>query len=223
MIISFVHHKGGTGKTTSCISIAGYLALMDKKVLVIDLDPQANATSGLGIEINSIKNSMYQVLKGKAGIKEVITETLVDNIHLAPAHYDLIKCASILNKKNATKLDKALESVKDEYDFILIDTPPKNGYFTGGSVIASDIVTAVLDPSIYSIECLNSLQAPFKEYALITGKEMGISMVLLTKHQKSKVPFKKSPSQIIENALNDAHPLIFKIPYSKHIFNSQLE
>jgi chromosome partitioning protein len=88
--IAFAHHKGGTGKTTSCISISGYLALWGKKVLVIDLDPQADATSALGINKNSVEESMYDVMMGDVGIEDVVLETEIENIHLAPPTLDLV-------------------------------------------------------------------------------------------------------------------------------------
>jgi len=92
--VAFVHHKGGTGKTTSCINIAGYLALWGKKVLVIDLDPQANATSALGVDGNSIEESMYEVMVGAVKIEDAILETELKNIHLAPATLDLVGAES---------------------------------------------------------------------------------------------------------------------------------
>jgi len=90
MIIAFVHYKGGTGKTTSCLSIAGYLAKQGKKVLVVDLDPQGNATSGLGIDKRTLIDSMYDIMKNKKRkINNIILKTDINNLHLAPAEQNL--------------------------------------------------------------------------------------------------------------------------------------
>ena len=93
--IAFALHKGGTGKTTSCIIISGYLALWGKKVLVIDVDPQANATSALGVDKKSIVGSMYEVMIGEVKLEDAILETEIENIHLAPATLDLIGACTV--------------------------------------------------------------------------------------------------------------------------------
>ena len=111
MIITFAHYKGGTGKTTSCLSIAGYLAKLGNRVLVVDLDPQGNATSGLGINKDVLVDSMYEVMKNKKKkISDIILQTSVDNLHLAPADrkLDMVNLSTYKKKSDASNLKKVL-------------------------------------------------------------------------------------------------------------------
>jgi len=125
-VITFAHYKGGTGKTTSCINVAGHLAKQGKKVLVVDLDPQGNATSGLGIDKKGIRASMAHVMSKKTDIRNTILKTNIENIHVAPANPDLAiaNLTAYKTRSDALILEKSLRGIKKHYDYILVDTPP---------------------------------------------------------------------------------------------------
>ena len=166
MIITFAHYKGGTGKTTSCLSIAGWLVRYGKKVLVIDLDPQGNATSGLGVDKKTLDKTMYDVMKHptKSGlIKGIIVESSIKNLHLAPSNHqlDLINLKAYKNQSDAKIIIKGIEKIKDYYDFILIDTPPVHSHFIINGLAAADKVFVVLDPGIFALEGLSTLKESF--------------------------------------------------------------
>ena len=169
--IVFANHKGGTGKTTSCLSIGGYLAKSVSKVLVVDFDPQANATSGLGIDTMTLKYSMYDAVldqcDGYEGvpITEVILETDVENLHVAPSELDLAVAEVLVQdtRNRSGILHRVLEKVRPLYNYILIDLPPGSGLLTINGLCASDQVVVPVDPSIFSLEALDNLKASFRD------------------------------------------------------------
>ncbi|HIE34378.1 MAG TPA: ParA family protein [Candidatus Altiarchaeales archaeon] len=164
MVIAFTHHKGGTGKTTSCVNIAGELARRDKKVLVVDIDPQGSATAGLGINKNSIKKSMYDVLLAicedskSPRMKDVIVKTKIDNIDIAPANIDLAGISVIMqrNDKPAEILNRIIRDMRDKYDYILIDTPPGYSLLSINGIVASDHIVLPLDSGVFSMDSIET-------------------------------------------------------------------
>ena len=139
-IIAVCNQKGGTGKTTSAINLAAYLALAGKQILLIDLDPQANATSGIGIDRHSIQKSTYHVLLEELDIKEIFQSSLIPNLLLAPSNLDLtgaeVELVSVLGREY--RLKRALQSQKQSFDFIIIDSPPSLGLLTINALCAAD-------------------------------------------------------------------------------------
>lgn len=195
--ISFVHYKGGTGKTTSCINVAAVLAKMGKKVLVVDMDPQANATAGLGIDKDTIDESMYDVLldqcNGREGtsLPDIILETEFENLHLAPSTIDLVGTElKMLQKKNWRALKKSIEKAKKYYDYILIDTPPSYGYFIINGIIASDSVMVVVDPGIFALEGMENIVTIFHDIYEHARHNVNVLGLIVTKHSR-KTPFSK--------------------------------
>ena len=221
-VISFVHHKGGTGKTSSCISIAGYLAKKGYKVLAVDLDPQGNLTSGLGIDKSTIRKSMFDVMGKRMSIKEILIDTNLENIHVAPSGSSLIKNNSreFKTKRGAFVLGSALKSVKEYYDFILIDTPPSHGYLILNGAAASDKVVMVLDPGIFALEGVKSLQEAFDEYNKILKCSITIHSAILTKCRSSLLPFvaRRDVKEIGEELKKIYKDKVFLIPYSDDIY-----
>ena len=139
-IVSFSNQKGGVGKTTSCVNISAQIANKGKKVLMIDMDPQGNATSGLGLQKSKIKNTIYDVIIGRCDISEAIIKTKFKNLSVVPANIELagaeIELPELEEGTNFTKL--ALDSVKDDYDYIFIDCPPSLGMLTVKALSVSD-------------------------------------------------------------------------------------
>ena len=153
-IIAICNQKGGTGKTTSAINLATYLALTGKKVLLIDLDPQANATSGVGINRHHIKKSTYHIMLEELDIKEIFQATAVKNLYLAPSNLDLtgaeVELVGALGREH--RLKKSLIKEKDNFDFIIIDSPPSLGLLTINALCAADSVLIPVQCEYYALE-----------------------------------------------------------------------
>ncbi|MCK4552816.1 AAA family ATPase [Candidatus Pacearchaeota archaeon] len=223
MIITFAHYKGGTGKTTSCLSIAGYLAKSGKKILVVDLDPQGNATSGLGIDKRTLVNSMYRVMKNKkTKIKDIILKTNIRNLHLAPADHtlDMINLRSYKKKSDATHLKDALKNIKDYYDYILIDTPPVHSHFIINGMVAADSVILVLDPGIFALEGVKVLKDSFGNFLAKLGLDLNIEMALVTKTQGFSLFRKNQAKEIQKETEKLLEKNVFLIPYSNYIYGT---
>jgi len=158
-IIAICNQKGGTGKTTSAINLATYLALAEKKVLLIDLDPQANATSGLGLNKHNIKKSTYHVLLDEIDVKEIFQPTKIKELLLAPSNLDLtgaeVELVGALGREY--RLKKALLKEKENFDFMIIDSPPSLGLLTINALCAADSVIITVQCEYYALEGLTQL------------------------------------------------------------------
>ena len=158
-IISICSQKGGTGKTTSAINISAYLALAKSKVLVVDIDPQGNATSGLGIDKKGITRSIYNVILEQTGITEIIVPTAVPDLFLAPSNLNLtgaeVELVGVMGRE--FRLKRALEPVKGEFDFIIIDCPPSLGLLTINALTASDSLIIPIQCEYFALEGLSQL------------------------------------------------------------------
>jgi chromosome partitioning protein len=228
--IAFANHKGGTGKTTSCLSIAGYLAKSGSQVLVVDFDPQANATSGLGIDRATVRHSMYDAVldqcDGQTGvpITQIILETDVKNLHVAPSEFDLaVAECYMLNSRNRTGiLDCALEKIRPFYDFILIDLPPTSGLLTINGLCAADYAVVPVDPSIFSLETLEDLKKSFTDIRRITGHSIRPIAAVLIRHVKSNGR-KPNASTEVEASLREMFHPVFVVPAAEEIYQTQKE
>lgn len=228
--ISFANHKGGTGKTTSCISVAGWLAKWGKKVLVVDFDPQANATSGLGIDAKSLQFSVYDAVLGRCGgyenvpITKLILETGIENLHLAPSEFDLSVAEVIMQKakKRTDILNGILQEVKPLYDYILIDLPTSMGLLKINGLCASSHVVVPLDPGVFSLEAIHNLKTTFQDIKKMTGHSVNEFTVCLIRHKKYR-PDRQSPYQEIEAKLNEIFDTVFTVPESIYIYRAQKE
>ncbi len=181
-IISFCNQKGGTGKTTSAVNLAAYFALAQKKVLLIDLDPQANATSGIGINKHNIKKSTYHVLLEELDIKEILQPTAIANLHLAPSNLDLtgaeVELVGTLGREY--RLKKALERAREDFDFLLIDAPPSLGLLTINALCASDSILIPVQCEFYALEGLTQLSHTIKLVQDNLNPHLAIEGVILT-------------------------------------------
>lgn len=158
-IISICNQKGGTGKTTSAVNISAYLALAKRKVLLVDIDPQGNATSGLGIDKNSLTSSIYNAILEQTGIAEIIVRTAIPGLLLAPSHLDLtgaeVELVGVMGRE--FRLQKALDALKEEFDFIIIDCPPSLGLLTINAFTACNSVIIPIQCEYYALEGLSQL------------------------------------------------------------------
>ena len=187
-VISLVNQKGGVGKTTTSINLASSLGHLDKKVLLIDLDPQSNATTGLGIDRIKIKKSIYDVVMGDTEIKDTIIKTPFKNLSLIPAMIDLagvdIELIQIsVNDKEfviTEQLKKQIDTIRDRYDFIIIDCPPNLGILTTNALAASDSVLIPVQCEYYSLEGVKQLLRTIIRVQKNVNSNLDIEGVLLT-------------------------------------------
>jgi len=187
-VITFSHHKGGTGKTTSCLNIAGFLVQAGKKVLVIDCDPQANATAGLGYSAQTTVRNMYDVfLSGFEGFPETKISDIIRNtpsgIDLAPSHLDLVGAEPCLYRMEgrAGILKAALAPLNDRYDFILVDTPPSMGQLVINGLFASDRVIVTLDSGTFALDGVSTLLTIFGDMKEDLGREIRPDIAIVTR------------------------------------------
>lgn len=155
-VITIANQKGGVGKTTTAINLAASLAVAEKKVLLVDIDPQANATTGLGFKRNDYEYNVYHVFIGKKNFSDIILKTELNKLHLAPSNIGLVgieqELAKDENPKLKTILREQLKEVIDDYDFIIIDSPPALGNITINAFSASDSVIIPIQCEFYALE-----------------------------------------------------------------------
>lgn len=184
-IISIVNQKGGTGKTTTTVNFAAVLAELGKKVLIVDFDPQGNASSGVGIAVNEKTRGIYDVLTDKAEIKEVIQETIVKNLFVLPASQALagatVELVDVDDRE--FRLKNALEKL-DFFDYILIDCPPSLGLLTINSLVASNYVLIPVQCEYYALEGLGQLLKTIQLIRDNLQPNLEILGVLLTMHDR---------------------------------------
>jgi chromosome partitioning protein len=180
--ISICNQKGGTGKTTTAVNLASALAALGKKILIIDLDPQGNATSGVGINKNEIKKSIYDVLLNRLPLQETIVATNFENLYIAPCNISLTGCEIELvgALSRETRLKRAIEPLKDTYDYIFIDSPPSLGLLTLNSLVASDSILIPIQCEFYALEGVSQLLNTFNLIREGLNPGLSIEGVLLT-------------------------------------------
>lgn len=223
VILTFAHYKGGTGKTTSCLSVAGFLAKAGKTVLVVDLDPQGNSTSGLGIDKSTIQENMYNVMAEKKDIREIILATETPNIHIAPATQELalIDMKTYKGVNQARILRTAIKKVDQHYDFVLVDTPPVYSHFIINGMVAADKVFIVLDPGIFAIEGIQTLKQAFGDFFESMGLELKIEAAIISKCNLSFFPWRnKHIKEIQEEVEKQLGKKSYIIPYSDIFYES---
>lgn len=181
-IISFTNQKGGVGKTTTCVNLSAYLAAMGQKVLILDLDPQGNATSGVGIEKRKGLKTVYDLIDGESPIDEVIIQTVIDGLDIIPSTVDLaaaeISLVSLPNREKILK--EILDNVKEFYDFIMIDCQPSLGLLTVNALTASDSVIIPMQCEFYSLDGITQLMNTLRLVKLHLNPTLDVEGVVRT-------------------------------------------
>lgn len=185
-IISFANQKGGVGKTTSCVNIAASLGLLGHKVLIIDLDPQGNTTSGVGVSKKGLRASTKELLSGEKTAKEVVVETPYQNLHVIPTNTALAGAEFDLFDfdESEFRMKTALEEIREEYDYVLIDCPPSLGMLTINAFAASDGVIVPMQCEFYALEGLSQLMITINRIKRLYNPELTVSGILITMYNK---------------------------------------
>jgi len=185
-VIVIANQKGGVGKTTTSVNLSAYLGDQKKKVLLIDSDPQGNATSGFGIDKNSVENSLYDVLVNDCPLNETSIETKYKNVSICPANVNLtgaeIELVNVPDREFLLK--KAIGEIKDAYDYILIDCPPSLGLLTLNSFAAAESVIIPIQCEYYALEGLGQLTNTISTLRQSINKNLEIEGILLTMYDK---------------------------------------
>jgi chromosome partitioning protein len=181
-IISIANQKGGVGKTTTSVNLSACLAYIGKKVLMVDIDPQGNATSGIGIEKADVDQCIYDVLVDDVGVSSVIKPAKVENLYVVPATIQLagaeIELVPTISRE--VRLKRALEEIKDQFDYIIIDCPPSLGLLTINALTASDAVLIPVQCEYYALEGLSQLLNTVRLVQKHLNQDLKIEGVLLT-------------------------------------------
>ncbi len=183
-IISFANQKGGVGKTTSAINIAASLGVLGYKVLMIDLDPQGNATSGVGILKKSLKLTAFNMLTEEIGANEVTLDTRYDNLRLIPTSTTLARAEFELSETEGCEyvLKQKLDAVRDQYDYIIIDCPPSLGLLTVNALTASDGIIIPMQCEFFALEGLSQLMFTISRIKAHYNKDLNVTGILITMH-----------------------------------------
>jgi chromosome partitioning protein len=214
-IIAIANQKGGVGKTTTSINLAASLGVLEKKVLLIDSDPQANASSGLGIDIESVEIGTYQVLEHSNTAKAAIVKTETPNLDIIPAHIDLVAIEIELVDKEEREymLKKALAEIKDDYDFILIDCAPSLGLLTLNALTAADAVIIPIQCEYFALEGLGKLLNTIKSVQKIHNPALDIEGLLLTMYDSRL----RLSNQVVEEVQKHFNNMVFQTIIQRNV------
>ncbi len=214
-IVALANQKGGVGKTTTTINLAASLAALEKKVLVVDADPQANASSGLGLDIKAIEKTIYECLIGSATAREAIVRTEYDNLDVLPSHINLVGAElEMLHVDNREKqLVSVLEPIRGDYDFILIDCSPSLGLITVNALTAADSIIIPVQCEYFALEGISKLLNTIRIIKSKLNPQLEIEGFLLTMYDARL----RLANQIYEEVKSHFQELVFNTVIQRNV------
>ena len=214
-IIALANQKGGVGKTTTTMNLGASLATLEKSVLIVDADPQANASSGLGVDIKEVECSLYECIVNKADIRDAIYTTDIDNLDIIPSHIDLVGAEiEMLNMDNREKiLRQLLEPIRAEYDYILIDCSPSLGLITVNALSAANSVIIPVQCEYFALEGISKLLNTIKIIKNKLNPTLEIEGFLLTMYDSRL----RLANQIYDEVKRHFQELVFKTVIQRNV------
>lgn len=214
-IISMANQKGGVGKTTSSINLAASLATLEFKTLVVDADPQANATSGIGLNPREVENSIYECMVDDVDIKECIVESSIKDLYIIPSHINLVgaEIEMVNIKDREGKMKKSLDTIKDDFDFILVDCSPSLGLITVNALTASDSVIIPVQCEYFALEGLGKLLNTIKIIQSRLNTALEIEGILLTMYDSRL----NLSNQVVEEVTTHFKSIVFETLIPRNI------